>query len=180
MARHAQHLGAVGHVQAQRIKAGILDRVAQMRGVFIGICIIPFLVVVHQINIEYVAVFEPEYDAPVAADADAPVPFPIALQRVQAISGKVNVHRMKRRVEMGQHIGNALELIRRDLAGVSVLKQTLLGLDDGTSVSSAYCTVYRYRCQGNPNGSPPRCAAISVRPGAQFVSCDAVCIPASS
>ena len=52
-------------------------------------------------------------------------PFRFAFQRVQAISGKVNVHRMKRRIEMGQHIGNALELIRRDLAGVSVLKQTL-------------------------------------------------------
>jgi hypothetical protein len=96
-----------------------------MRGGFIGICIIPFLVVVYQINIEYITVFEPEYDAPVTADADAPAPFPIAFQRVQAISRKVNVHRMKRRVEMGQHIGNALELIRRDLAGVSVLKQTL-------------------------------------------------------
>jgi hypothetical protein len=41
---------------------------------------------------------------------------------VQAISGKVNVRRMERRVEMGQHIGNALELIRPDLAGVPVLK----------------------------------------------------------
>src|ERR1035438_3657602 len=41
-----------------------------------GICVIPFLVVVHQINIEYITVFEPKYDAPVTADADAPVPFP--------------------------------------------------------------------------------------------------------
>ena len=54
---------------------------------------------------------------------NAPVPFLIALQRVQAISRKVNVHRMERRVEMGQHIGNAPEFIRRDLAGVPVLKQ---------------------------------------------------------
>jgi hypothetical protein len=57
-----------------------------------GICVIPFLGVIHQIDIEYITVFEPEYDAPVTADTDAPVPFPIAFQRVQAISGKVNVH----------------------------------------------------------------------------------------
>ena len=56
------------------------------------------------------------------ADADALVPFPIALQRVQAISGKVKIHRTERRVEMGQCVGNALELIRPDLAGVPVLK----------------------------------------------------------
>src|ERR1022692_2739646 len=60
-------------------------------GIFIAICVISFLVVVHQINIEFIAVFEPEYDAPVTADADAPVRFLIALERVQAISGKVNV-----------------------------------------------------------------------------------------
>ena len=83
--------------------------------------------VVHQIDIEYITVFEPEYDAPVTADADAPVPFPIVLQRMQAISGKVNVHRMDCRVEMGQCVGNALELIRPDLAGVSFVKQTLSG-----------------------------------------------------
>ena len=81
--------------------------------------------VVHQINIEYIAVFEPEYDAPVTADADAPVRFLIALERVQAISGKVNVPRMKCGVQMHQYIGNALELIRQKFAAVSVLKQTL-------------------------------------------------------
>ena len=68
-----------------------------------------FLMIVHQINIEYITIFEPEYDPPVTADADAPVPFLIALQRVQAISRKVNVHRMERRVEMGLHIGNTPE-----------------------------------------------------------------------
>jgi hypothetical protein len=82
-------------------------------------------VVAHQINIEYITVFEPEYDSPVTADADALVPFLIALQRVQAISRKINVHRMERRVEMGQHISNTPEFIRRDLAGVAVLKQAL-------------------------------------------------------
>ena len=92
-----------------------------------GICVIPFLVVIHQIDIEYITVFEPEYDAPVTADTDAPVPFPIAFQRVQAISGKVNVDRMDCRVEMGQDIGNALALMRTDLAGVPVLKQALQG-----------------------------------------------------
>jgi len=78
-------------------------------------------VVIHQINIENVTLFEPEYDAPVTADADAP----ISLQSVQAISGKVNVRRTYCRIEMGQHIDNALELIRLDLTGVPVLKQTL-------------------------------------------------------
>jgi len=82
-----------------------------------------FLVVVNQINIEYVTIFEPEYDPPVTTDADAPVAFLIALQWVQAISWKVNVHRVERRVEMGQHIGNTPEFIRRDLARVAVLKQ---------------------------------------------------------
>jgi hypothetical protein len=61
-------------------------------------------VVIHQINIENVTLFEPEYDAPVTGDADAPISLHIA---------------------MGQHIDNALELIRLDLTGVPVLKQTL-------------------------------------------------------
>lgn len=91
--------------------------------------------VVHQINIEYITIFEPEYDAPVTADADAPVPFPIALQRVQAISGKVNVYRMERRVEMGQHIGNALELIPPGSCWRPRPETDALRLDDGTSGS---------------------------------------------
>jgi hypothetical protein len=82
-------------------------------------------VVVHQINIEYIAIFEPEYDPPVTTDTDAPIPLLIALQRVQAISRKVNVHRLEGSVEMGQHIGNTPEFIRRNLAGVAVLKQPL-------------------------------------------------------
>jgi hypothetical protein len=32
---------------------------------------------------------------------------------------------MERRIEMGQYVGNALELIRPDLAGVPVLKHAL-------------------------------------------------------
>jgi hypothetical protein len=82
-------------------------------------------VVIHQINIENVTLFEPEYDAPVTGDADAPISLHISLQWVQAISGKVNLRGTYRRIEMGQHIDNALELIRLDLTGVPVLKQTL-------------------------------------------------------
>jgi hypothetical protein len=48
-----------------------------------------------------------------------------ALQWVQAISGKGNVRRPQRSIEMGQDICNAPELIGPDLAGVTVLKQTL-------------------------------------------------------
>lgn len=47
----------------------------------------------HQIDIEHIAVCEAKNEAPATANADAPVPFQIAFQRVQAISGKVNVRR---------------------------------------------------------------------------------------
>jgi hypothetical protein len=67
-----------------------------------------FLVIVHQIHIEYLTLFEPEHDAPVAADADAPRSLQITFQSVQAISGKVNVRGMERRVEMSQHVGDPL------------------------------------------------------------------------
>jgi hypothetical protein len=80
-------------------------------------------VAVHQVNIENIIVLEPKHDAPITADADAPVSLQIALQRMQAISGKVNVRRTHSRVEMGQHVSNALELIRPDLSCVPVLKQ---------------------------------------------------------
>src|ERR1035438_3385492 len=115
-----------------------------------GMCIIPFLVVIHQIHIEHVTVFEPEYDAPTPADADAPVPFPIAFQRLQAISGKVKVHRMERRVEMGQHIGNALESPGPCWRPRPETDAARLG--DGTSVSLTYCTVYRDGCQCDARG----------------------------
>src|ERR1022692_3585651 len=78
------------------------------------------LVVVHQIDIYHITVFEAENDTPVTADGDAPVPFQIAFQRVQAISGESNVRRAYRRIEVGQHISNACELIRPNLAGVTV------------------------------------------------------------
>ena len=81
--------------------------------------------VIHQINIENITVFEAEDDAPVTADADAPAPFPVAFQRVQAISGKVNIRRTLGGIEMGQHIGDATHLIGSDLAGVPILKQAL-------------------------------------------------------
>ncbi|SPF56143.1 hypothetical protein SBA4_790011 [Candidatus Sulfopaludibacter sp. SbA4] len=42
VAGHTQHFGALGHVQAQRIKAAILDRVTRMRGVFHGHEFTPF------------------------------------------------------------------------------------------------------------------------------------------
>jgi len=92
-------------------------------------------VVVHQIHIVYVAGFEPEHDAPITADADASKPFQTTLQRMQAVSGKVNVPRMERRVEMGQHIGNALALIRPELGGVPSPETDALRPCDGTSVS---------------------------------------------
>src|ERR1022692_1663563 len=81
------------------------------------------LVVVHQIDIYHITVFEAENDTPVTADGDAPVPFQIAFQRVQAISGESNVRRAYRRIEVGQYISNACELIRPNLAGVTVLKR---------------------------------------------------------
>src|ERR1022692_5149535 len=81
------------------------------------------LVVVHQIDIYHITVFEAENDTPVTADGDAPVPFQIAFQRAQPISGASNVRRAYRRIEVGQHISNACELIRPNLAGVTVLKE---------------------------------------------------------
>jgi hypothetical protein len=82
-------------------------------------------VIIHQINFENITVFEAEDNAPVTADANAPVPFPVAFQRVQAISGKVYIGRTQGRIEMGQDIGDATNLIRPDLASVTVLKQML-------------------------------------------------------
>src|ERR1022692_1797416 len=108
------------------------------------------LVVVHQIDIYHITVFEAENDTPVTADGDAPVTFQIAFQRVQAISGESNVRRAYRRIEVGQHISNACELIRPEPCWRHRPERAFLTPGGGTSLSPAYRTVYRHKCQGWP------------------------------
>jgi len=58
-------------------------------------------VIVHQVNFVNITVFEAEDDTPVTADSNAPLPFSVAFERVQAISGKVYIRPTQGRIEMG-------------------------------------------------------------------------------
>ena len=65
MAGYAQHFGPIGHAQAQGVKTASLIDWQGCVGFFMGHAQFPFVVEVNQINIERVAVDEPEDDPPV-------------------------------------------------------------------------------------------------------------------
>jgi hypothetical protein len=81
------------------------------------------LVVIHKVNIDCTTIVESENDTPVATDGDAPIPFEVALQRMQPVSRKINIRWLQCRIKVREHIGYALRLIRPNLARVSILEK---------------------------------------------------------
>jgi hypothetical protein len=80
-------------------------------------------VVIDQINIRSVALLEPENDPPVGADGDAPIACEVAFQRVQPPAWQVEMARLCRLIEAGQHARHLVGVLRVYLAAVVVFIQ---------------------------------------------------------
>ena len=78
------------------------DGLAGMGGVGHSVHLSGLLVVINEIDIDRLAIAEPENDAQVAADAYAPVVGKGALKRVHAVARNVEIARAYRGVEVGQ------------------------------------------------------------------------------
>ena len=75
--------------------------------------LIPFLVIIQQVNIECVPGFKAEHDAPLAACHDAPLTLSLTLQVMQSIvARKVNISRMRGGIYVAQNVLNPFRLIR--------------------------------------------------------------------
>ena len=88
--------------------------------------------VVDEIDVEGVAVFEPENQPPVSGDGHAPRTFQLTLQRMQTPAGEQrDVGRLLGRIDGGENVGDLLRLIRRQSGGVIRFKEApkLLALE---------------------------------------------------
>jgi hypothetical protein len=84
----SEHLRGFGNTQTERTQACVLNGMAGMRWVLHGHLSIPFrLVIVHQIDIKRIAIFEAERNPPVAGYGHTPVAFPFTPQRVKPVAG---------------------------------------------------------------------------------------------
>ena len=79
--------------------------------------------VVHQINIERVAVHKSERDPPVAGYRGAPRSLQFALESVERLARQVDVSRTLRSIQVTQKVGGPARLIGSNLARVSLLEQ---------------------------------------------------------
>lgn len=82
-----------------------------MRWVFHRHALVPSLVVVHQINIERVAVDKAEHNPPVAGYRSAPRALQVALESVETIARQVEVGRALRSIQVTQNVGDPARLI---------------------------------------------------------------------
>ena len=64
--------------------------------------------VVREINIEYIAVFNPKSDAPVAADRHRPESLQFTLQAVETVAGEIQVGRFSRGIQHRQNVFESL------------------------------------------------------------------------
>ena len=84
MAGNTQDLRSISDRKIQRFKTSVFNRSAWMGRFFIGIFKTPFrcylfLVIIDQVHVECVTVFELEYYSPVAGDLYGPKPFQFSL-----------------------------------------------------------------------------------------------------
>jgi hypothetical protein len=81
-------------------------------------------VVVDEIHIERITVFEAEDKPPVSGNRDAPNPLPLAFQWMKAPAGKQrDVGGLLRGIERREDIGNLLRLLRGKSGSVVRLKK---------------------------------------------------------
>jgi hypothetical protein len=85
----------------------------------------PFLVVVHQIYVEGVTVFEAENDPPVGGYGHAPKALQAALERVEPKARQVKIGWALRRVQVREGVRDPSCLIGLNLARVPVPVQPL-------------------------------------------------------
>ena len=81
----------------------------------------PVSVIVHQVDIDGIATFEPEHDAPVSGDINGVIARQRTTQQVQAIAGLVHVIDCPRYFEVTQDQFDPLQLNRIDPAAISLL-----------------------------------------------------------
>ena len=76
--------------------------------------------VIDQVNIRGIALFEAENDAPVGTDGDAPITRELAFQRVQPKARQIELLRACRHIEPGQHARDLICMLRVHLAPIVV------------------------------------------------------------
>ncbi len=74
--------------------------------------------IVGKLHIVGVAVFKAEDNPPVGAHGNAPVSLPVAFERMQAVSGKIQILGTHGVVQNGQNLADGLDQIRPDQAPV--------------------------------------------------------------
>jgi hypothetical protein len=75
--------------------------------------------VVDEIDVEGVTLFEPENQPPVSGDGHAPMTLQFTLQRVQTPTGEQrDVGGLLGRIDGGENVGDLLRLTRRQSGGV--------------------------------------------------------------
>ena len=78
--------------------------------------------VIHEIDIQSITVIKAEDNPPVTGNADAPDVFEIAFETVQAVAGKIHVRRLRRHVQVGQNVFDALRLIGAKLTRITFIE----------------------------------------------------------
>lgn len=82
--------------------------------------------IVCQVDIEDVALFEAKHDSPISSDSDTPQSLEVAFQGVKPPAGKQrHVARFLGGIECGEHIRDLLDLIGRDAAAIISFEETL-------------------------------------------------------
>jgi hypothetical protein len=82
-------------------------------------------VIVHQVDVESVPVFEAENNPPVARNRNAPYIFQATLETVEPITRQIKIGWTLRAIQVCQYIRDSLPLIRANLARVACLVQAL-------------------------------------------------------
>jgi hypothetical protein len=77
------------------------------------------------IHVEGITVLEAEDNAPVAADADGPEAFSVAMQRMEIRTGKAHVADVHSGIELRQHKAQPLGVLRADTGLAPGLEEIL-------------------------------------------------------
>jgi hypothetical protein len=81
--------------------------------------------VVEQIDIEGIAIFEAENDAPVGGYLNRPEAFQLALERVEPEAWGVHVSHSRRDVQAAQDAADLGHVLRPDTAAIALLEEAL-------------------------------------------------------
>jgi hypothetical protein len=85
-------------------------------------CFYPASVVVHEINVSGFATLKPEYEAPVAGDVNSVIAGQPTMQRMQPVSGPVQMLNLVRGSKISQDQLDPVDVQRIDFAAIALFQ----------------------------------------------------------